>query len=96
MSLTEIIIPVETLEETVPFMLSEDWQARFKGEYYQLRIRINKLIKAIAKEENISEKEVLHAAVPDSMLFRQLRIMMQYRKTLEARAFQHDIDLTTP
>lgn len=36
-----------TLFDTVSDMLSDDYKSRFKAEYYQLKIRIEKLSKRI-------------------------------------------------
>lgn len=33
----------ETLENTVPYMLSDDWFTRLQGEAYQLDIRVKSL-----------------------------------------------------
>lgn len=34
---------IESLEDTAPMMVSADYKARFKAEYYQLTIRMAKL-----------------------------------------------------
>lgn len=40
------------LKETVELMLSNDYKERFKAEYYQLKIRIDRLDNMLSKMEN--------------------------------------------
>ena len=43
---------MEELKETVELMLSNDYKERFKAEYYQLKIRIDRLYNMLSKMEN--------------------------------------------
>jgi len=70
------------LKDTVDLMLSEDYKDRVKAEYYQLKIRIEKLEAAIKGYDN---GEVNLDAPPE--LFRQqLDYMINYKGILEQRA----------
>ena len=42
-----------TLKDTIKLMESEDYKERFKAEYYQTKIRYNKLHEMIIKYEAI-------------------------------------------
>ena len=71
-----------TLNDTVALMLSDDYKERFKAEYYQLKIRIEKLEAAIKGYDN---GEVNLDAPPE--LFRQqLDYMINCKSILEQRA----------
>ena len=70
------------LKDTVDLMLSEDYKNRVKAEYYQLKIRIEKLEAAI---KGYDSGEVNLDAPPE--LFRQqLDYMINYKSILEQRA----------
>ena len=79
------------LVETVDLMLSSNYENRFRGEYYQLIIRIKKLDKFIRqfKQGELDFK-------PDcslDVLERQLEVMIKYAKTLEVRADIEGIEI---
>jgi hypothetical protein len=77
------------LKDTVDLMLSEDYKDRVKAEYYQLKIRIEKLKAAIRGYDN---GEVNLDAPPE--LFRQqLDYMINYKGILEQRASYEGITL---
>ena len=77
------------LKDTVDLMLSEDYIDRFKAEYYQLKIRCEKLEAAIKGYDN---GEVNLDAPPE--LFRQqLDYMVNYKFIMEQRATYEGITL---
>lgn len=79
------------LKETAKMMGSEDYKERFKAEYYQTKIRYEKLHKMCIKYE-AGTLEFL----PDSclnLLQEQLRHMGEYLKCLEIRAEIEEIKL---
>ena len=80
------------LEDTVNMMKSEDFKERFKAEYYQLRIRQNKLSNMLM---DLAEGK-LHFTpkCPKSLLMKQCAIMEDYITVLEARAAIEGVDLT--
>lgn len=78
------------LKETALMMLSEDYKERFKAEYYQLKIRLEKLNATIVR------KAVDPKVVPKTsylMLKQQSIIMEAYLKCLEERAMTEHIEL---
>lgn len=79
------------LKETVELMNSEDYKDRFKAEYYQNKIRYDKLHKMLVKYEagtlNFEPKCSL------ALLSTQASYMGNYLKTLEIRAEIEGIDL---
>lgn len=80
------------LEDTVELMNSEDYKDRFKAEYLQTKIRVEKLHAMLVKKE----AGVLDftPTCPDINLKQQERVMNDYLKTLEVRAAIEGIDLT--
>ena len=79
------------LKDTVGAMCSEDYKERFKAEYYQTKIRYEKLHKLCIKYE-AGTLEFL----PDSclnLLQEQKRHMGEYLKCLEIRAEIEEIAL---
>lgn len=80
------------LKDTVALMNSEDYKDRFKAEYFQTKIRVEKLHAMLVKKE----AGVLDftPACPDINLKQQERAMNDYLKTLEVRAAIEGIDLT--
>lgn len=78
------------LNETSDMMLSNDYQERFKVEYYQVKIRINKLKEFINKYEN---NEL--GFTPKTPLFiykAQLEHMEDYFSILDLRQGLEEID----
>ena len=72
------------LKDTVGLMLSDNWKARLKAEYYQCEIRVQELEAAIVK----LTKEAGRDPVKRGDLWelrRQLRRMRPYRDVLHDR-----------
>lgn len=88
---------MKKLYETVNPMLCDDYKERFKAEYHQLKIRLEKLHKFINRIEahdmvSMAVSEPVHDC-PLYLLQRQECNMMDYLKTLELRAVIENIDL---
>ena len=79
------------LKDTVDLMLSEDYIDRFKAEYYQLKIRFEKL-EAMLDKWNANELDFTPTC-PRDVLEQQLDQMYNYMKTLELRAQNEHIAL---
>lgn len=79
------------LKETIEMMNSEDYKERFKGEYYQVKIRFEKLNIMIGKYETGTLDFTPKCSLP--ILKNQLTIMKQYIKILERRAEIERIEL---
>lgn len=88
-----------TLAETVEFMNSTDYKERFVAEYYQTKIRYEKLRKLLttnhAKQfsEKIKEAEPIDLDCPLVLLDHQLNVMNELLKVYEVRAKIEHIDL---
>ena len=90
------------LKDTIEMMQSEGYKERFKAEYYQTKIRYEKLKKFNTKIEaanrmkyytmNPALEEPKHDCPPD-LLIEQQRIMGEYLHLLEVRAVLEHIDL---
>ena len=80
-----------TLQDTIELMNSEDFKDRFKAEYYQTKIRYDKLHAMIVKYEagtlNFEPKCSLE------LLKKQASYMGQYLFVLEVRAQIEGVDL---
>ncbi len=72
------------LEDTIIMMINEDYIERFKAEYYQTKIRYNKLHEMIVKYEagNLNFKPKCSL----ELLKHQKSMMGQYLYDLELRA----------
>lgn len=79
------------LNDTVTLMNSEDYKERFIAEYYQTKIRYDKLHKMIVKLE--ADKLDFEPNSPLCLLKEQAKYMGEYLRTLEIRAEVEDIDL---
>lgn len=78
------------LLDTIQMMKSDDYKERFKAEYYQLKIRLEKLNAMIIR------KAVNPDFIPETsylMLKQQSIIMEAYLKCLEDRAMAEHITL---
>lgn len=79
------------LKDTIEMMQSEDFKERFKAEYYQTKIRYEKLHKMVIKAEagtlNFEPK------CPIALFKEQKRRMGEYLYYLEVRAEIEGIDL---
>ena len=80
-----------TLSDTARLMLSKDHKARFLAEYYQTKIRYDRLHKMCVAYEAGTLKFRPRCSL--EMLGRQAAYMGNYLKCLEIRAEIEDIDL---
>lgn len=87
------------LKDTVPYMLSDDYKVRFIAEYWQTKIRYEKLKdfcnKIEAYEMHNCGRPVQHD-VPLYLLKDQQSNMGEYLHILEVRAVIEKIDLNQP
>lgn len=79
------------LEDTYDLMICDDYKERFKAEYYQTKIRYDKLHKMIIKYEAGTLK--FTPTCPKELLKEQAMYMGNYLRTLEIRAEIENIDL---
>ncbi len=90
------------LKDTIALMCSEDYKERFKAEYYQTKIRYEKLKKFNTKIE--AARHVAYTVgkykcpmpphdCPDEMLREQQSVMGNYLHILEVRAEIENIEL---
>ena len=90
------------LKDTVQMMCSEDYKERFKAEYYQTKIRYEKL-KALNNKIEASERTMFTLShvrepkhdCPSQLLREQQNLMEQYLHILEVRAVIEGIELNT-
>ena len=91
--------PYNELEATVPLMLSDDYKARFVGEYRQTKIRYERLkafcnrIEAARMTPERDEIEEPKHDCPLELLRNQQRAMGEYLHTMEIRAVIERIEL---
>lgn len=83
-----------TLADTIPYMNSSDYKDRFIGEYWQTRIRYDKLHDMTVKYE--AGKLNFTPSCPLDLLKEQKKYMGMYLNKLEVRAVLEEIDLTKP
>ena len=82
---------LKELKDTIEMMTSSDYKERFKAEYYQLKLRYDKLALMITKwDEGTLEFE---PSCSRTLLSRQLHHMRMYMIDLETRAKIEGIDL---
>lgn len=75
---------LKELKDTIEMMTSSDYKERFKAEYYQLKLRYDKLALMITKwDEGTLEFE---PSCSRTLLSRQLHHMRMYMIDLETRA----------
>ena len=79
------------LKDTVTMMNSEDYKERFKAEYWQTKIRYEKLHTMLVKHEAGTLEFTPKCPIPT--LTMQKRQMGEYLKQLEIRAEIEGIDL---
>lgn len=72
------------LKDTIKLMESDDYKDRFKAEYYQVKIRKEKLQKMLNNKPFHSK---------DFYDYSQLDVMRSYMTLLEHRARKENIDL---
>lgn len=83
-----------TLADTIPYMNSSDYKDRFIGEYWQTRIRYDKLHDMTVRYE--AGKLNFTPSCPLDLLKEQKKYMGMYLNKLEVRAILEEIDLTKP
>mgnify|MGYP007013864612 CR=1 FL=1 len=71
------------LADTVKLMGSLDWKGRLKAEYWQIKLRTEKLEKAVLTDQ------VPHAC--ESILQEQLASMRMYLSSIEKRIRMYDL-----
>lgn len=82
---------LKELKDTIEMMTSSDYKERLKAEYYQLKLRYDKLALMITKwVEGTLEFE---PSCSRTLLSRQLHHMRMYMIDLETRAKIEGIDL---
>lgn len=80
--------------DSVDLMLSKNYKDRFLAEYWQLRLRLEKLDEMLRRYWN---KTLLFVPTcPISILERQRKHMRRYLETLEQRAAIENIELEAP
>lgn len=82
---------MRTLNDTVTLMLSDDHKDRFKAEYYQLKIRHEKLLNMLARHDTGTLNFEPTCAI--GLLAEQCGAMGRYLRILEARAKAEGIKL---
>lgn len=79
------------LKDTIELMTSSDYKDRFKAEYYQTKIRYDKLHKMVIKYE--ADTLEFEPQTPICILRNQKRAMGEYLHDLEVRAEIEGISL---
>ena len=79
------------LKNTIPMMESESYKERFKAEYFQLAIRLQKLRDMVEKWDNGTLD--FEPTCPREMYDKQLMSMSQYLDVLEERAKIEGVEL---
>lgn len=79
------------LNYTIEMMDSTDYKERFKAEYYQLKIRYEKLMKMIEQWDNNQLSS--NPTCPRSIYSLQTKAMYDYLAVLEVRAAIEGIEL---
>ena len=79
------------LKDTMELMVSENYKDRFKAEYYQAKLRYDKLHKMLIKHE--AGTLDFELSCPPEILEKQACYMGNYLKTLEIRAEIEKIEL---
>lgn len=79
------------LKDTIKLMNSDDYKDRFKAEYYQTKIRYDKLHKMLIKYE--AGTLGFEPTCPIEILERQACYMGNYLKCLEVRAEIEKVEL---
>lgn len=80
---------IKNLKETSNLMNSADYKERFVAEYYQVKIRAEKLEGMLKNWNNLK----FEPDCPKSILQEQLKTMQKYLQILESRAVYENIDL---
>lgn len=82
---------MKELKDTINLMNSEDYKSRFKAEYYQTKIRYDKLHKMIVKYDAKALDFELSCDI--EMHRKQAKAMGEYLYCLEVRAVIENIEL---
>lgn len=80
------------LKDTVQQMLSEDYKDRFKAEYYQTKIRYDKLVDMLDRWDKW--QLLFSPTCPRELLWRQVTVMEDYMDLLIERSIAEGIDLS--
>lgn len=80
---------IKNLKETSSLMNSTDHKDRLIAEYWQVKIRSEKLETILTNWNNLK----FQPSCPKSILQQQLKVMQEYLQVLESRAVYEDIDL---
>lgn len=80
------------LKDTVQQMLSEDYKDRFKAEYYQTKIRYDKLVDMLDRWDK--GQLLFSPTCPRELLWRQVTVMEDYMDLLIERSIAEGIDLS--
>lgn len=78
------------LKDTIKLMTSEDYKERFLAEYWQVKIRYNKLKNMVDNWDNLNFRPTCSKFTYNL----QLSYMEQYLDILKERAIWERIDLT--
>ena len=86
------------LEKTVDLMLSPDYKNRLKAEYWQTKIRYEKLKRRNTEWEayrltNVMQAVAAKSKTPMEVLQQQERVMGEYLHLLELRAVLEGVEL---
>lgn len=83
------------LKDTIALMTSSDYKQRFIAEYWQTKIRYEKL-KDFSNRIELANLDIMSGPnhdVPYNVLREQQRVMSEYLHILELRAIIENIDL---
>ena len=79
------------LKDTIELMQSEDYKERFKAEYFQVKIRLEKLYEMLVRYDAGTLGFTPDCSI--QLLKDQLRIMRDYLYALQVRAEIENIEL---
>lgn len=80
------------LKDTIQQMLSEDYRDRFKAEYYQVKIRYDKLVDMLDRWDK--GQLLFSPTCLRELLWRQVTVMEDYMDLLIERSIVEGIDLS--
>ena len=84
---------IPTLDHTVEMMRSIDYKERFKAEYYQLELRLDKLKAMLDKWDNPTIELGFTPTCPRTLYNLQVKAMEDYLAVLQARAAIEGVSL---
>lgn len=82
----------KTLKDTIKFMESNDFKERLIAEYFQLRIRIQKLNEYLSKSRDVDDNFI--SETNNILLQKQVKAMAEYAEVLKNRANIGNIKLS--